>query len=50
MWTTLNIKASLILNAGRKWKGWAGDNSKSPLNIKYEQDWSVGLGATLGDR
>ena len=33
---------------GRKWKGLAGDNSKRALNIEFEQDWSVDLGATLG--
>ena len=49
MWTTLNIKVSLILRVGRKWKGLAGDNCKTTLNIEFEQDWSVGLGATLGD-
>ena len=27
----------------------AGDICKSALNIEFEQDWSVGLGATLGD-
>ena len=49
MWTTLNIKVSLVLRVGRKLKGWAGDYCKSALNIKFEQDWLVGLGATLGD-
>ena len=48
MWTTLNIKVSLILRVGRKWKGWAGDNCNSALNIEFEQDCSVALGATLG--
>ena len=50
MWTTLNIKVSLILRVGGKWKECAGDNSKSDLNIEFEQDWSVGLGAMLGER
>ena len=50
MWTTLNIKVSLILMVGRKWKGRAGDNCKSTLNIEFEKDWQVGLGATLRDR
>ena len=50
MWTTLNTKVSLILRVGRKWKGWAGDNCMSALNIEFAQDLSVGLGATLGDR
>ena len=52
MWTTLYIKVDLplILRVGQKWKGLAGDNFKSALNIEFEKDWSVGLGATLGDR
>ena len=50
MWTTLNIKVPLILRVGRKWKGWAGDDCKSALNIEFEEDYSVGLDATLGDR
>ena len=41
---------TLILRVGRKWKVWAGDSCKSTLNIEFEQDWSVGLGAALGDR
>ena len=48
MWTTLNIKVSLILRLGRKWKGLAGDNCKRTLNIEFQQDWTVGLGANLG--
>ena len=43
MWTTLHFRV------GQKWKGLAGDNCKITLNIEFEQDWSVGLGATLGD-
>ena len=27
----------------------AGDNCKTTLNIEFEQDWSVGLGAKLRD-
>ena len=50
MWTTPNIKVSLKLRVGRKWKGLAGNNCESALNIEFEQDWPVGLGATLGDR
>ena len=42
------LMVSLILRVGRKLKGLAEDNCKSNLNIKFEQDWSVGLGATLG--
>ena len=49
MWITLNIKVSLILRVGQKWKGLAADNCKTTLNIEFEQDWSVGLGVTLGD-
>ena len=41
-------KLPLILRVGRKWKGLAGDNCKKTLNIEFEQDLSVGLGATLG--
>ena len=50
MWTTLNIKVSLVLRAGQKWKGRAGDNYKSTLNIEFEQDWLFTLDATLGGR
>ena len=49
MWTTLNIKLSLILRVGRKWKLCAGDNFKSALNIEFEEDLSLVLGATLDD-
>ena len=38
-----------ILRVGQKWKGLVGDNCKTTLNIEFEQDWSVGLGVTLGD-
>ena len=38
----------LILRLGRKCKGLAGDNYKRTLNIEFEQDWLVSLGATLG--
>ena len=50
MWTTLNSKVLLILRVGRKWKGRAGDNCKSALNIEFESDWSFTLGGTLGER
>ena len=50
MWTTLNIKVSLMLRVARKLKGWAGDYYKSARNIEFEQDWLVGLGATLNNR
>ena len=50
MWITLKIKVPLILNVGWKWKGLTGDNYKRTLNIELEQDWSVGLSATIGDR
>ena len=49
MWTTLNIKVPLILRVGEKWKGLAGDNCKTTLNIEFEPNLSVALGATLGD-
>ena len=48
--TTLNIKVSLILRVGRKWKGRAEDNFKSTLNIEFKQDWLVGLCVALRDR
>ena len=43
MWTTLNF--------GRrsKTKKWAKDIFRGNLGIECERDWSVGLGATLGD-
>ena len=50
MWTTLNIEVSLILRVGQKWKGQAGDNSKTTLNIEFELDWSFTVDAMLGDR
>ena len=33
----------------RKREKQAGDICKGTLNIEFEQDWSVGLGLTLGD-
>ena len=41
MWTTL------ILGVTRKRKEQAEDICKGTPDIKFEQDWSVGLGATL---
>ena len=42
MWTTINF-------GGRsKTKKWAKDIWKGTLDIKFEQDWSVGLGTMLG--
>ena len=49
LWTTLNIKVPFILRVGRKWKGRVGHNCERTLNIEFEQDWSVGVSATLGD-
>ena len=49
LWTILNIKVPLLLRIDRKWIGRVGYNCKRTLNIEFEQDWSVGLGATLGD-
>ena len=40
---------SLILRVDRKRKKQAGDNCEGALDIDCERDWSVGLGATLGD-
>ena len=43
MWTTLNFR-------GRsKTKKWAKDICRGTLDIESERDWSVGLGAALGD-
>ena len=43
MWTTLNFE-------GRsKTKQEAGDICKGTLDIEFERDWSVSLGATLDD-
>ena len=39
----------LILRVGRNRKNRAGDICKRTLYIECERDWSVGLGATLGD-
>ena len=43
MWTTLNF------NGRSKMKNLNGDICKGTLDIKFERDWSVGLGAMLGD-
>ena len=40
----------LVSYVGPKWKGHAGDNCKRTLNIESERDWTVCLGAMLGDR
>ena len=43
MWTTLNFEGrSKTIKRAR-------DICKGTLNIEFEQDGSVGLGATLGD-
>ena len=39
----------LILRIDIKRKQRVGDICKGTLDIEYERDWSVGLGATLGD-
>ena len=39
----------LILRVHRNRKKRAGDICKTTLDIECERDWSVGLGATLGD-
>ena len=39
----------LILRVDRKQKTRAGNICKGTLDIELERDWSVGLGATLGD-
>ena len=42
MWTTLNFRV-------REKKKQAEDVCKGTPDIEFEQDWSVGLGATLSD-
>ena len=39
----------LILRVDRKRKTLAGDICKGTLDIEFERDWSVSLGATLGE-
>ena len=43
MWTSLNF------DGRSKTKKWAKDICKRTLDIKCERNWSVGLGAMLGD-
>ena len=43
MWTTLNFQGRL------KTKKRAGDICKGTADVEFEEDWSVGLGAMLGD-
>ena len=43
MWTTLNFKVR------SKTKSQAGDIYRRTVFIEFELDWSVGLGAMLGD-
>ena len=43
MWTTLNFEGS------SKTKKQAGNVYKGTVDFEFEQDWSFGLGATLGD-
>ena len=44
MWTTLNFEARSKSKNKR-----TGDICKRTLDIEWERDWSVGLGATLGE-
>ena len=44
MWTTLHFEGS------SKKKEDTGNICKGTSKIEFEQDWSVGLGATLRDR
>ena len=46
MWTTLNFE----VRVDGKQKERARDICKGTLDKEFERDWSVGLGATLGDR
>ena len=43
MWTTLNFRVRGKTNKN------ARDICKGTLDVEFERDWSVGLGATLGD-
>ena len=43
MWTIFNFEGRSEMEK------WAKDICKGNLDIKCEQDWLVGLGATLGD-
>ena len=45
----LLYELSLILRLDRKRKKRADDICKGTPDVEFEQDWSVGLGATLGD-
>ena len=45
MWTTLIFRG----RRKTKKKKEAGDICKGTTDIEFEQDWSVGLGAMLGD-
>ena len=47
---SLNIKVSLVLRVGRKKRKETGNICKWTPDIEFEQDWSVGLRATLRDR
>ena len=54
MWTTLYFEGRLKTNKKKeeeeeRKKKWAGDICKGTPDIEFEQDWSVILGATLGD-
>ena len=44
-----NFKFFSYVWVGRKRKKQAGDICKGILDIEFERDWSVGLGATLSD-
>ena len=44
MWTNLNFESRSKTKKKR-----AKDIYKGTLDIEFERDWSVGLGATLGD-
>ena len=44
------MRTSLNFEGGSKTKKRAGDICKGTLDTEFEQDWSVGLGATFSDR
>ena len=43
MWTSINF------HGNSKTKTWVKDICRGALDIGCERDWTVGLGATLGD-
>ena len=54
MWSTLHFEGRSKTNKKKKKKkerkGETGNICKGTPDIEFEEDWSVGLGATLGNR